>query len=193
MPPVSDVQLTDLATVKRWLNIAAADTGADVELTRLITVATRLVKEYTNRPIFISSTITETPSIVGNTSNRIRLSTTPVTAITSISEDGQTLVPYSSSFTSGYRFDQYGILGGYRSFYTSSVYIVVYTGGFLLTSQEAYLAEQAVVSTINLWWKRRVHADEVMRSLGNQITSKYTEDELPPEATAIIRPLKRVA
>lgn len=186
MPPVSDVQLTDLTTLKQWLNISASDTSADTALTRLITVATGIFKRLVNRPVFIESTLTET--YYGSGLAFLSLKTNPVTSVLSVQNQGQFLVS-ESDFT----FNQYGVVGLKSTWGKREKYIIIYIAGYPLNSEEAYMAEQAVCSIINLWWKRRPHADELARSLGQQITARYTEDDIPPEADAIIRGLKRVA
>lgn len=191
MPPVSDVQFTDLETLKQWLNISSNDTGADTQLTRLITAVSRTFKELVNRPVFIETALTE--SVRGNDRGFLFLKVTPVTAVTSVTGDGQVLIAGTTPYQGGYSFNQYGLIGYDYSWNSAYIYSVVYKGGFPLNSEEAYMAEQAVLSTCNLWWKRRPHADELSRSLGQQITAKFTEEELPPEAKVIIKMLKRVA
>jgi hypothetical protein len=189
MPPVNDSALTDLPTLKQWLNLSPLDVGADAPLTRLIISTTGFFKKAINRNPFITSTVTE--SYRGNGGRRLFLRVQPVTAVLSVLEDGKVLQQIGDLYqNTGYNFDKYGLFS--VRWALSSVYEVTYTGGFPLTSDEAYMAEQAVLSIINLWWKRRPHADELARSLGNQITAKYVEDELPPEARAIIQQLKKM-
>lgn len=192
MPPVNDTQLTDLATAKVWLRIAAADITADSAITRLILVATTTVKQATNRPKFITQTVTERYS--GLNGLHLFLNLQPVTAVLSVIENGtRTLLYNNPTYQGGYIFDKYGLIGLSERFYSNSIYDVTYTGGFALNSEEALLAEQAVLSLCNLWWKRAPHQDEITRNLGQQVSVKYTLDELPPETNAIIKQLKRVA
>ena len=191
MPPVSNTHLTDLATLKRWLKIGPTDLGNDTELTRLIPTASSTIKQLMNRPLFITNTYTERYS--GTGSNRLFLIAQPVTAIASVFSQGRYLQANSDSYRGGYRFDKYGLIGINDSFYSDQLYDVIYTGGFALNSEEAFMVEQAVLSLINLWWKRKDHTDSISVSMGNQVTTKYTQDELPPETLAIVRQLKKVA
>jgi hypothetical protein len=189
MPPVNDSALTDLPTLKQWLNIGAADTGADDPLARLILSASGTIKKAINRDPFLSSTVTET--YIGNGSRRLFLNTQPVTAVISITESGNVLSPSGDLYqNSGYTFDAYSVWG--LRWALSGTYEITYTGGFSPISTEAYMAEQAVLALANLWWRRRAHASEISRSLGGQITARYVEDELPPEARSIIKHLRRV-
>lgn len=191
MPPVSDTQLTDLATLKPWVGITASDTNSDTALARLIVVASGLFRKLVNRDVFIQNTITETHR--GNNSNRLILNVQPVISVTSVSVNNTILQPHSTYYHGGYSFDKYGLTGVFYSFCQWHEYVVQYVAGFGLASTEAFMAEQAVCSIIYLWWKRRSHTDMDMQSLGNQVTARYIQDELPPETTAIINALKRVA
>lgn len=191
MPPVSDNQLTDLPTLKPWIGIIASDTNSDAALNRLIFVASGLFRNLVNREVFLQTSLTETQR--GNNSNRLFLNNRPVISITSVSVNGKILQPQSSFYQGGYSFDKYGLVGTYYSFARMHEYIIQYVAGFSLNSSEAYMAEQAVCSLIYLWWKRRPHTDIDMQSLGNQITARYIQDELPPETMAIVNALKRVA
>jgi hypothetical protein len=191
MPPVSNSQLTDLATAKRWLNMPVAADPSDVEISRLIIAASKTFLQLINTPYFISSMMQE--QFIGDGRSRYFTKLRPVTGVTSLYEGSQLIplgeTPYQGG---GYVFDKYGINypGGFA---LGTKYILDYTGGVALNSDEAYMAEQAVLSLCNLWWKRRPHQDELARSLGQQVTARYVEDELPPETRAIIRAMKRTA
>lgn len=191
MPPVSNTHLTDLATLKLWLKIGVGDVLNDATLTRLIPVISSTIKQLINRPLFITGNYSERYSGIG--SNRLFLNAQPVTAIASVTFNGQILQPMTTPYQGGYRFDKYGIIGIDYAFYLDCLYDVVYTGGYALTSEEALMAEQAVLSLCNLWWKRKDHSDESMKSQGNQITNKYIQEEIPPETLLIIKQLKKVA
>lgn len=193
MPPVSDIALTDLATLKAYLGIGVADTSQNAVITAMIFSGTSVIKRAMNRPIFLDTTIAaEVYSGSGN--YRLFLKTQPVTSIASvIDEAAYTYLPYnSSSFKQGYRFDKYGITLFENKFFKDTHYTVSYDGGYAVNSEEAFMGEQACLSLCNLWWKRKPHTDEVMRNLGSQISAKYTQEAFPPETNAIVNQLKRV-
>jgi hypothetical protein len=189
MPPVDDAHLTDLATLKRWMNIAVTDVAADDILNRLIIATSATFLELINHKYFFEQTVSEVYS--GDGSSRIRLNLRPVTAVTSVSSGGQLLNPSETYYQGHYAWDAYGLIAINSSFSKFKQYLVAYTGGYALTSKEAYMAEQAVISLCNLWWKRRTHADQTAQSMGQQVTAKFTEEELPPETKAIVRQLQR--
>lgn len=189
MPPVSDAALTDVATLKAWLKIGTADNAVDGLLNRLITATSGTFLRLVNRPKFILGAQSEVHN--GNNTFRLFLNVWPVVSITTVVLNSQALTPYSASYPSGYLFDEYGLVGNNYRFFKGYQYSVVYTGGFSPVSSEAFAAEQAVISLCSLWYKRKDHADQIAQSLGQQITAKYTEDELPPETRAIIQSLKR--
>jgi|SRR5690349_23618520 len=193
MAPVSDTQLTTLALLKSTVGVGVTDTTQDSLLNTLLTAGTSLIKRSMNRPIFIQSTITD-EVYRGNGNYRLFLNTQPVISIISITDStGKTHIPYNSiSAKLGYRFDKYGLTFFEEYFATGYYYTITYVAGYSLTSEEAFMAEQALLSLCNLWWKRRLHSDESARSLGNQITAKFIQDEAPPETRAIINQLKRV-
>jgi hypothetical protein len=193
MPPVSDIALTDLNTLKGYLKIPPADTTQNVVITALIFSGTSIIKRAMNRPIFLDTTIAE-EKYSGNGNYRLFLNTQPVISIaTIIDEDSYIYLPYnSSSFKQGYRFDKYGIILFEKKFYKDTHYTITYDAGYAIDSEEAFMGEQALLSLCNLWWKRSPHIDEAARSLGGQVTAKYIQDEFPPETKAIINQLKRV-
>lgn len=193
MPPVSDIALTDLTTLKAYLKIDPNVTTQNSVLTALIFSGTSIIKRAMNRPIFLTKTITaELYSGSGN--NTLFLNTQPVTSITSITdEDAYIYLPYnSSSFKQGYRFDKYGVTLFENKFYKDTHYTITYVAGYALDSEEAFMGEQATLSLCNLWWKRAPHTDEATRTLGAQVSAKYIQDELPPETKLICNQLKRV-
>lgn len=190
MPPVNNNQLTDLNTFKQWIGIENSDVSVDASLIRLIAVASGVIRKWINRENFIATDLIE--NYRGNNSTRLILNTQPVNSVASVLIGNQTLQPYSTWYQGGYSFDKYGLTGinygfGYQE------YTVSYNGGFLLASPEASMAEQAVISLCYLWWKRRPHTDQSVQSLGQQVTAKFIQDELPPETKAIIKVLTRVA
>lgn len=191
MAVVSNAMLTDVPTLKSWLNISAGDTMQDANFERLIISVSETFKGLIRREPFILSTITEIYR--GSGSSRLFLNAQPVSAIISVAENGKAIEASNPAFYngSGWVFDKYGLVM-YDRFDRYATYTVNYIGGFSLTSREASMAEQAVLSLCNLWWKRRVHADELARSLGQQITAKFTQDELPPETKIIVELLKRM-
>lgn len=190
MPPVSNSQLTDLNTLKSWLKIGLSDNNVDGLLSRLIIASTGTFLRLVNRPKLLSESVTETYR--GKNNFRLFLNLQPVTAVFSVSCNGQLLQPYSNSYQGGYSFDELGLNGINDRFYSNIEYSVMYTGGFSPVSPEAYAAEQGVISIATLWYKRKDHADQLGQQLGNQIMGRFVEDELPPETRVIINSLKRM-
>lgn len=90
--------LTTLADVKAFLNIATGTTVDDALLTRLITACSERIAQYIQRNIG-TGTITETRN--GSGTNQMYLGHWPVTAITSVTVNGAT-VPAAVNGSAGY-------------------------------------------------------------------------------------------
>ena len=190
MSVISNSQLTDLATLKKELKLEASDTAVDTQLSRLIIAVSKTFLELINTPNLILSSLQET--FMGNGQCRFFTKLRPVISVVSLYEETTLISPTTTPYQgNGYTFDEYGIrLNG--TFYSFKKYTLDYTGGVSTSSDTAYMAEQGVLSLCNLWWKRRGHADQTTQSLGNQITARFSEDELPPETRVIVKVMKRV-
>lgn len=195
MSVVSDNQLTDVTTLRKWLVLdlsgkPSVDTPVDENLLRLILAVSKTFKTLINTPILIEGNYSDT--FLGNNQRRYYTKARPVTAVSSLAENTRIISPSSTPYQgSGYSFDKFGIYYPER-FSSLCIYSLSYTGGVSLNSPEAFEAEQAVLSLCNLWWKRRTHADQLAQSQGNQVSIKFTEAEIPPETSLIIKAMKRV-
>lgn len=147
--------LTTLANVKQWINVGGS--ADDALLTRLVTAVSNFIQTWLNRQLN-QAVYVETYDGPGG--NRLMLSNYPVTAVASVTVDGQA-IPVStigaSGISSGFTFDQYGVVlrgGGYsfdRSGRPANV-IVTYTAGYSVLPVEI---EQAAIELISLRFAER--------------------------------------
>lgn len=185
-----DKNLTDLPTLKGILNIGIADIPKDTELQGFINRASATFIGLMNRKYFISASRVEV--FRGNDRTFHFPEAQPITAVTSILQ-GTTSIPAAlNTYSYGFRFDARSIRLFGDLFFSDEEYTLNYTGGYTTTSIESLQAEQAVLSLVNLWYKRKAHQDEISRSLGQQITAKYIETAIPEETKLIANQLKRV-
>jgi hypothetical protein len=85
--PASD--LTTLAAVKAWLSITT--TGGDTQLSGLVTAASRAIYAYLARPALLPQSWSERYDGHGYMHSRLTLRRWPVTSITSLSVDNQSI------------------------------------------------------------------------------------------------------
>lgn len=191
MAAVSDKYLTDGSSLKAWLDISEEDILVDGLLQRLIESASSTFLILMQRKFFVSQVVVET--LLGSGSNRLSLEATPVTAISTLVSPSKTFLYATTPNSLGYRFDSRGVTLYGDQFFVDEYYTVTYTGGFSLTSAEVTAAEQAVIAMCTLWYKRRKHADQLAVSMGNQITNRFIDDDIPKESRLIAEKLKKVA
>lgn len=136
--PAGSFNLTDLATVKDELSIPTGDTANDATLTRMLGETSASIANYCNR-VLVSQTYQDAfrssrffrwsangghqPLIAGNA---------PIVSITSVVEDGATLVAgtdYETDLLPGllYRLDGNGSRCGWRGAIITVIYVAGYS------------------------------------------------------------------
>lgn len=141
--------LTSLANVKAELGIAT--TAEDVNIAEWINQASDSIANFCNR-VFGSETVTQTfrNRVYGFEPAKLVLDRSPVTAISSVVEDGTTLA------STDYEYDpQSGIMtrlcGDYERRWSFRKLIVSYTAGYTLLSTLPDSIERAAISLVKTY------------------------------------------
>ena len=200
--------LTDLATVKGWLNIAA--TADDALLSRLITAASAKISAYIQRSIG-TGTYTEVRN--GSGTHSMMLGKWPVTAVTSVTVnsatipkaqnggagwyapvwDGSTFMipePYvilTSGYTPIAASFGWGLWNGWFPTGAGNV-TIIYTAGFTTTPADIV---QACVELVAQMYQRRTRID--LKSVNQATQSTSYEMQMTPGIKELLNPYKRVA
>ena len=186
-----DSNMTSLTRLKEWVPIDASQTAADAALTALIERASEAIRLWTRRPKFFSHSVTERRH--GNGQQRIFPRVQPCTGVTSVTVNGVAIPESTSWDISGWYIDDGAIvLVGYCFTLGQSNVELVYTAGFSTTGQEQGAAEQACLELCNRKWQNRDHTGMTAQGLGNQVWSKFNEQDIPAEVRALLQPLVRV-
>jgi uncharacterized phiE125 gp8 family phage protein len=176
--------LTDLATVKRWLNITSQTD--DTLLAALITSYSAYVESWLNRS-FASQSYTERVDGVGSLG--MAFSNYPVTAVASVSIDDVTIPAATNTSTPGYRFsDKFLYLNGYRFSRGMQNVTIVYTAGYATTPPEI---KEAITELVAYHYKSRDRIGHSSKSLAGETVS-YIVSEFPASVRAILNNYKKV-
>lgn len=186
--------LTQLATLKAYLDPPPNGTTSDTTLSALITRASNTITQLLDRPNLISRSITETRDGYGG--QVLQLKVYPATAVSSVTI-GTTVVPLSVNQTNGWVFDkdasQVKLLGSYYFTPGFQNITLIYTAGYSITGQEVFMLEQACLAMCALWWKRRAHIDQASMAMSaGGGTLSFTMKDIPTEARMIIDQLKTI-
>lgn len=177
--------LTTLANAKQWLGVTG--TTDDALLTRLITAVSAWVVGYLNRSV-VSAIYTETHN--GNGGDRLLLPNTPITAVTSLSIDGLTILPQTGVGTSGFTFDDSGIyLNGYIFSQAKANVVVTYTAGYATVPLDI---EQAAIELVEYRYTAKSHPHQKSVGIAQQTTAFITQD-VPDYIKSMLSNYRRVA
>jgi hypothetical protein len=179
--------LTTLADVKGWLQTgqAAFPASDDALLTRLIAAASQYIQIWLNRQV-ASADYLEIRDGTGG--HRLQFACFPVTAVVSLTIDGQT-VPAAASFNeAGYRFGSTQLsVRGYRFNRGAQNVVVAYTAGYPTTPPEVAQA------CIELVARERGRIGEVSRSLGGAETVAYAQKDMSDAIKTLLQQYRLVA
>jgi len=182
--------LTTLADVKAWLQTgqAAFPTTDDALLTRLVSAASQYIQTWLNRQI-ASADYLEIRDGTGG--QRLQFACFPVTAVLSLTIDGQD-VPAAPSFTAaGYRFSSTQLsIRGYRFKRGAQNVVIAYTAGYSTTPPEV---AQACIELVSLRYRGRTRIGEISRSLGGAETVSYAQKDMSDATKTLLQQYRLVA
>jgi hypothetical protein len=185
---VATGDLTTLANVKAYLPTSNATD--DQLLSRLISALSAFVQTWLNRTI---AQAPYTDVINGIGGNRVQFQNYPVTAVTSLTIDGQTVpaaaTPVQSGWT-GYVFDAQQIMvSGFRFTRGWQNISIAYTAGYATTPLDI---EQAVIEIITLRYKQRDQIGFNSKSIGGE-TVAFSVKDMQPSTLTVLQNYRRVA
>ncbi len=182
--------LTTLADVKAWLQTGQAAFPAtdDALLTRLVTAASQYIQTWLNRQI-ASADYLEIRDGTGG--QRLQFACFPVTAVLSLTIDGQD-VPAAASFSAaGYRFSSTQLsVRGYRFKRGVQNVVTAYTAGYSTTPPEV---AQACIELVSLRYRERTRIGEISRSLGGAETVAYAPKDMSDATKTLLQQYRLVA
>jgi len=181
--------LTTLDNVKGWLGLTdPSQTTDDALLARLITAASGFVRTWCSRDLSSQSY----DEFRDGTGGRIMpLANTPITAVASVSIDGNS-IPAGGIGLTGFRFTPTMlILDGYRFCRGLANVEINYTAGFASGAPELQTIEQAAIELIALRYKERDRIGLSSETLQGQVTAFQVKD-VPPSVATILNQFKKV-
>ncbi len=179
--------LTTLASLEQYLSLASGNSDEPV-LAALTTAASAFVATYCGRS-FLSASFTENRNGTGG--RALGLKNTPVTAVASLTIDGDS-IPASSGFgTPGYWVADDGgmvLLRGYRFRRGLGNVAIAYTAGYATVPADL---QQAVNELVALRFKERKHFDQSSENVAGQTTAFIVKD-MKESTRAILDRYQRV-
>jgi uncharacterized phiE125 gp8 family phage protein len=171
--------LCTLADVKAFLGLTTSAT--DGVLTTLIANVSATIESYCNRT-FASTAYAETRN--GQGGNRLFLANGPVTAVASVSVDGQAIPPAMGTGI-GYLFDETTVyLRGYAFNRGVQNVAVAYTAGFAAVPSDV---AQACIELVASHYAKRDRIDKASETLGTQQTISYSQADMPAAAKSALK------
>lgn len=175
--------LTTLAKVKEWLGEATS--ANDPVLSRLISASSDYIQAWLNRDI---AQATYSSYRDGNSGVRIMTRNYPVTAVTTVKIDNQT-IPLSVNGSNGYVFNETSVaLIGYR--FTRGIQNVYlsYTAGYATTPNEI---EQACIEMVSLRFKEKGRIGVVSKGMAGE-TITFSQKDMTDSIESTLSQYRRV-
>jgi len=201
------MDFTDLASCKAWLKIPTANVTDDGILNALIPQVTGEFLAFLSRDIFSTAYVAERRNGTGQT--RLTLKQFPVTAVASLTVDGQAIQPAANSQAAGFMFDDrelylnqltgvgagYGYnLSGGPGFSRGLLNVVVsYTAGYTAGDPVLLELKNAATQQVAYEYMRRNRIGEQSKTLGQAQTVSYLTDPFDPVVFSILKRHRRVA
>lgn len=186
--------LTTLADVKAWLNIASGDTTFDAMLGRLISACSMFMQAYMNRTVAITS---YTLNFNGDGKTAKMLGNYPIQSVTSVLVNGVP-IPASPALTAygtqqaGYMFDDDTIyLYGYEFCMGVQNCSIAYTAGFSASDPNLMALAQACIEVVSLRFKERGRIGEKNKSVNGELIGFMVTD-FPPDVVTLMNNLRNV-
>jgi len=176
--------LTTLANVKAYAQIT--DSTSDAVLSRLISAFSAWFLNQINRGTLIQSTYTEQRN--GQGGDSLTTIYYPIQSITSLTIDGQTILP-SDGVTPGYWADSFSVflLGCYRFCKGRGNVKLVYSAGYPSVPLDV---EQAVIDQVVLTARRQPNLGTVSQQMNGITTVSFSQKDLAPGVSAVIENYK---
>lgn len=176
--------LTTLVVLKDWLGIPASSVDDDEILTRLITAVSSAVETYLGRAM-TSAARTEYYTCRGGTV--LLLQHYPITAVATLTVDGEAIPAYSSLTGAGYIIQTSKLLLNGYTFSTPcstdhNNVTVVYTAGYSTIPGDI---EQAAIHLISLRYRERDRIGQQSKILAGE-TVRYSVFDMPPDVKAVL-------
>jgi hypothetical protein len=183
--------LTTLADVKGWLQTGQAAFPAtdDALLTRLVAAASQYIQTWLGRQI-ASADYLEIRDGTGG--HRLQFACFPVTAMLSLTIDGQVVPVAAASFNAaGCRFSPTQLsVRGYRFNRAAQNVVIAYTAGYSTTPPEV---AQACIELVSLRYRERTRIGEISRSLGGAETVAYAQKDMSDAIKTLLQQYRVVA
>jgi uncharacterized phiE125 gp8 family phage protein len=176
--------LVSLANVKSWLAITA--TTDDTLLTRLVTAVSQFIQTWINRDL-ASQAYSEIRNGHGGTVMSFR--DFPVTAVSSVVIDGNSIPLAPDTVSLGYRFTETSlILQGYVFTRGAANVQISYTAGYASIPTEI---EQACIELVSLRYRERDRIGHASKSLAGE-TVQFIVKDMPDSVRTILQNYKKV-
>jgi hypothetical protein len=183
--------LTTLADVKGWLQTGQAAFPAtdDALLTRLVAAASQYIQTWLGRQIGLADYLEMRDGTGGH---RLQFACFPVTAVLSLTIDGQVVPVAAASFNAaGYRFSSTQLsVRGYRFNRGAQNVVIAYTAGYSTTPPEV---AQACIELVSLRYRERTRIGEISRSLGGAETVAYAQKDMSDAIKTLLQQYRVVA
>lgn len=176
--------LCQLADVKSYLGIS--DTNSDTVLSALISQVSAGIESYCNRT-FASQSYTERRN--GGCGSKLYLMNGPVTAVASLTVNGQAVSAAPDDVSGGYVFDSSVLYirpggSGPQEFYKGVQNVTVtYTAGFTTIPLDVVHAAIAWVASL---FAKRNRVDKKSETLGPQQTIGYDLSDMPAQTKRLL-------
>jgi hypothetical protein len=179
--------LATLADLKLYLDIPAANTTGDTELTRLLNMASAYVEQYLARTL-TSATFTERRS--GACTDVLSVRNAPITAVTSLTIDGTAIA--ASDGTTGYYFEGESVylLGPQKFTRGRKNILLVYTGGYDPSAIPADIVH-SVIEIAAQAYREKEWIGFTSKSLAGE-TVAFARSGLPESAKNALNPYRRL-
>jgi uncharacterized phiE125 gp8 family phage protein len=172
--------LCALADVKAYLGLTTSATDAVLET--LIGNVSAAIESYCNRT-FASASYTDRRN--GNGGYRLFLANGPVTAVASVTIDGQNVPAAAGDLSSGYVFDEGTLyLRGYCFNRGVQNVVVTYTAGYAAVPGDV---AQACIECVAHHFAKRDRIDKASETLGTQQTISYSQADMPAAAKTALK------
>ena len=175
--------LTTLANAKLWLGVT--NTSDDPLLTRLVSAASQFVQEFIGRYIL---TAPYSFTVSGRGGFKAILPNYPVTAVSSVTVDGQAIPASTGPLSPGYTFDAYQVyLNGYAFNAGINNVTIAYTAGYATAPLDI---EQACLEITGSMYRRRDRVDLISKGALGETTS-YSQLDFPPTVKSVLYNYKK--
>ena len=182
--------LTTLADVKAWLQMGQGPFPVvdDALLVRLITAASQYIQAWLNRQIASTDYV---EICDGTGGQRMQFGCFPVTAVASLTIEGQLVLPATATSSGGYSFSSTQlVLRDYTFTRGTQNVVVTYTAGYLTTPPEI---AQACIELVALRYRERARIGEISRSLGGAETVNYSQKDLSDGIKTLLQQYRLVS